>query len=128
MSEQHDSIAVGAAQGLGFGAPSADAGPPQRPPHPGGSAQPAAPASPQGTPAAPDPIGRSLAQINARLAAVDRVVILRVNPQTGITIAEITNASTGEVLQQIPSADLLHLAELLQSWAHGDSALVNMLA
>lgn len=125
MSEQHDSIAVGAAQGLGFGAPSADAGPPQRPPHPGGSAQPAAPANSH---EAPDPIGQSLAQINARLAAVDRVVILRVNPQTGITIAEITNASTGEVLQQIPSADLLHLAELLQSWAHGDSALVNMLA
>ena len=128
MNEEHDSISVGAADSLGFGSPSAEANPmPQRTPRPAQAARSAADTR-SIAPGAPDPIEQSLAQINSRLAAVDRVLILRVDPQTGLTIAEITNASTGQVLQQIPSPDLLHLAELLQSWAHGQSALVNMIA
>jgi uncharacterized FlaG/YvyC family protein len=128
MNEEHDSISVGAAEGLGFGSRSAEANPtPQRSPRPAQAAQAAAEASSH-APAAPDPIEQSVAQINSRLAEIDRVLILRVNPQTGLTVAEITNASTGQVLQQIPSPDLLHLAALLQSWAHGASALVDMIA
>lgn len=128
MNEEQDSISVGAADSLGFGSPSAEANPmPARTPRPARAAQSAANTGSHAS-AAPDPIEQSVAQINSRLAAVDRLLVLRVNAQTGLTIAEITNASTGQVLQQIPSPDLLHLAELLQSWAHGESALVNMIA
>ena len=51
------------------------------------------------------------------------MVTLRVNPQTGLTIAEIVNEFTGQTLQQIPHRDPLQLAELLQSGACGESAL-----
>jgi uncharacterized FlaG/YvyC family protein len=70
----------------------------------------------------------SVDRINARLASSNRVLQLRVDAETGITIAEIKNAATGEVLQQIPSPDVVHLAEMLSSWAHGKNVLVDLIA
>lgn len=128
MNEEHDSIAsVSSSENLGFGSSSAEANP--MPPRAARQA-PASSAANRDSrgPAAPDPVEQSAARINARLAADNRALVLRVNPQTGLTIAEITNASTGQVLQQIPSRDLLHLAELLQSWADGHSTLIDMIA
>lgn len=131
MNEEHESIAsVGSADGLGYGSSSySDAASvptrPSRAPQPAPSVQ--GDANPSG-PATPDTLDQSVARINARLASLDRVLVLRVDPRSGLTIAEIRSASTNEVLQQIPSRDLLHLAQLLQSWSHGESALIDMIA
>lgn len=70
----------------------------------------------------------SVERINARLASSGRVLQLRVDAETGITIAEIKNSTTGQVVQQIPSADVVHLAEMLSSWAHGKNVLVDLIA
>ena len=70
----------------------------------------------------------SVDRINARLASSNRVLQLRVDAETGMTIAEIKNAATGQVLQQMPGADVVHLAEMLSSWAHGKDALVDLIA
>lgn len=131
MNEEHESIAsVGSADGLDYGSPSySDATPvparpsraPQSAPSVLGDANPSRPAT-------PDTLDQSVARINARLASVNRVLVLRVDPRSGLTIAEIRNATTNEVLQQIPSRDLLHLAQMLQSWSHGESALIDMIA
>ena len=132
MNEEHESIAsVGSADGLGYGSPSySDAtpvpAPPSRAPRSTPSVQGDASPSPPAMP--PDAVDQSVARINARLASVNRVLVLRVDPRSGLTIAEIRNALTNEVLQQIPSRDLLHLAQLLQSWSHGESALIDMIA
>ncbi len=74
------------------------------------------------------PLQESLDRINARLARAHRVLQLRVDAETGMTIAEIKNAATGQVLQQIPSADVVHLAEMLSAWAHGKDVLVDLIA
>ena len=70
----------------------------------------------------------SVERINARLAGSGRVLQLRVDAETGITIAEIRNSTTGQIVQQIPGADVVHLAEMLSSWAHGKNVLVDLIA
>jgi len=80
----------------------------------------------------PAPVAASLQEsvdrINARLASSSRVLQLRVDAETGITIAEIKSSTTGQVLQQIPGADVVHLAEMLSAWAHGKNILVDLIA
>ncbi len=128
MTEEHDSIApAGALQGLGLGAP-APAG--ANPMAAGATTATAPLAFPSGEPisgppSAAVPLEQSVTRINARLAATGHVLVLRVDPQSGITIAEIKNASTGQVLQQVPSQDLVRLAELLASWAQGNGILID---
>jgi len=70
----------------------------------------------------------SVDRLNARLASSNRVVELRVDAETGITIAEIKNPTTGVVVQQIPGTDVVHLAEMLSAWAHGTNILVDLIA
>jgi len=126
MSEERVSIGpLNSAEGPGFGSSSAGAkqGPPRKARR--GAAARAADPGPYDPPA---PIEESVERINARLLAADRALLLRFDPQTGVHVAEVTNTATGQVLQQIPSRDLRHLAELLQSWADGDSALVDLSA
>jgi uncharacterized FlaG/YvyC family protein len=65
--------------------------------------------------------------LNARLAGADRVLELRVDAATGITVAELKNASTGQVLRQMPSDDVLRLAQMLSGWS-GSKSLLDLIA
>ncbi len=67
-------------------------------------------------------------QVNAHLATVNRVLQFRVDAETGLTIATISNAQTGEVLQQIPGTDIVHLAQMLAAWSPGRNVLVDLIA
>ena len=124
-NEEQGSLSVGAAAGLGLGsAASGDSSViPSQARSAGASAAPG-----QRAPSSPSAIHQSLAQINERLASTNHVLILRVDPVTGNTIAEIQNAATGQVLQRVPSRDQQHLADMLAAWAHGHSILADVLA
>jgi flagellar protein FlaG len=65
-------------------------------------------------------------QINAHLAGVDRILALKVDPGTGYTVAEISDAATGEVLQQIPTEDGIRLKQMLSRWSHGGNVLMDV--
>ena len=129
MSEERVAIgSVSSAEALDFGSSSAGArqGSPRKPRH--APAAQAAGTDPHDPPAAPAPIEQSVGRINARLAAAERVLVVRFDPRMGVHVAEVTSAATGQVLQRIPGRDLRHLAELLQSWADGEGALVDRTA
>ena len=64
-------------------------------------------------------------QINAHLAGVDRILALRVDPTSGYVVAQISNANTGEVLQQIPTEDGIRLKQMLSRWSHGGNVLMD---
>ena len=68
----------------------------------------------------------AVAQINAHLAGVDRILALRVDPITGYVVAQISNANTGELLQQIPTEDGLRLKQMLSRWSHGGNVLMDV--
>ena len=65
-------------------------------------------------------------QINAHLAGVDRILALRVDPSSGLIVAQISNANTGEVLQQIPTEDGIRLKQMLSRWSHGGNVLMDV--
>ena len=65
-------------------------------------------------------------QINAHLAGVDRILALRVDPNSGYIVAQISNANTGEVLQQIPTEDGIRLKQMLARWSHGGNVLMDV--
>ena len=65
-------------------------------------------------------------QINAHLAGVDRILALRVDPGSGLIVAQISNANTGEVLQQIPTEDGIRLKQMLSRWSHGGNVLMDV--
>jgi uncharacterized FlaG/YvyC family protein len=67
----------------------------------------------------------ALAQINAHLANVDRILSLKVDPQSGYTVAQISNAQTGQVLQQMPTEDHVQLERMLARWTHGGNVLMD---
>ena len=71
---------------------------------------------------------RAVEQINAHLAGVDRLLALRVDPSTGYTVAQISNATTGEILQQIPTEDGIRLKQMLARWSHGGNVLMDVQA
>ena len=143
MTEEIDSIMpVGASSSSGFSGTRVDvvhAPPPVPPSRPSQRTVPSPTAtsgnpSPGGAPAqasaaqAAASLQESVDRINARLASSNRVLQLRVDPESGITVAEIKNSATGQVLQQIPGTDVVHLAEMLSSWAHGKNVLVDLIA
>jgi uncharacterized FlaG/YvyC family protein len=68
----------------------------------------------------------ALQQINAHLAGVDRKLSLTVDPLSGHTVAEISNAQTGEVLQQMPTKDELQLELMLARWSQGGNVLMDV--
>ena len=92
---------------------------------------PAAPSSPRSS-KAPQPTAQDVQaavnQVNAHLATVNRVLGFRVDEQTGLTIATISNAQTGEVLQQSPGTDMIQLAQMLAGWSPGKNVLVDLMA
>jgi uncharacterized FlaG/YvyC family protein len=67
----------------------------------------------------------ALVQINAHLASVNRVLTLKVDPTSGYTVAQISNAQTGQVLQQMPTEDHLQLELMLARWSHGGNVLMD---
>ena len=73
-------------------------------------------------------IDTAVAAANANLANTGRLLDYRVDSTTGIYVALIRNSQTGEVLQQIPGADLLALARLLADWAPGKHMLFDVKA
>jgi uncharacterized FlaG/YvyC family protein len=73
----------------------------------------------------PQAIQAALANINAHLASVDRVLSLKVDPASGYTVAQISNATTGQVLQQFPNEDQIQLEQLLARWSHGGNVLMD---
>ncbi len=83
------------------------------------------PARPQPTSAE---IQDSVKRINERLASVNRVLELAVDASTGLTVATVRNSQNGEVLLQYPSMDMLHLAQMLASWAGGKNILLDLIA
>jgi uncharacterized FlaG/YvyC family protein len=68
----------------------------------------------------------AVAQINAHLAGVDRILALKVDPSSGYIVAQISNANTGEVLQQIPTEDGVRLKQMLSRWSHGGNVLMDV--
>jgi uncharacterized FlaG/YvyC family protein len=73
-------------------------------------------------------IQSSLAQVNERLAAAGQVMTLNVDPGTGLTVATIRNTQNGDVVNQFPSTDSIHLAEMLNGWASGKNILLDLIA
>jgi uncharacterized FlaG/YvyC family protein len=67
----------------------------------------------------------ALVQINAHLASVNRVLSLKVDPESGYTVAQISNAQTGQVLQQMPTEDHIQLEKMLARWSHGGNVLMD---
>jgi uncharacterized FlaG/YvyC family protein len=82
----------------------------------------------QAAQSSPQEIANSLAEVNQRLAAVGRVMTLNVDAGSGLTVATIRNSQTGDVLEQFPSTDSIHLAEMLSGWASGKNILLDLIA
>lgn len=88
--------------------------------NPNGAAATAAPSS--------QDVQDALQRINDHLASVGRVIDLQVDPETHLTVATVRDTSTGDVLQQYPAEDSLHLAQMLAGWSHGGNILLDLIA
>jgi uncharacterized FlaG/YvyC family protein len=73
-------------------------------------------------------IAVALQGVNGRLGTVGRVMELNVDAGTGLTVATIKDAATGEVLQQFPGTGSIHLAQMLKGWASGNNVLLDLIA
>jgi len=91
------------------------------------STPPASQVSPASQPTTQE-IDRAIAAANANLASANRQLDYRVDSATGKYIAVIRNSQTGEVLQQVPGADVLALARWLTNWAPGQHMLFDVQA
>jgi uncharacterized FlaG/YvyC family protein len=70
----------------------------------------------------------AVTQVNERLSSVNKVLELGVDAGSGLTVATIRDSQTGEVLEQYPSTDSIHLAQMLQGWAAGKNILLDLIA
>jgi uncharacterized FlaG/YvyC family protein len=70
----------------------------------------------------------AVSQVNERLSSVNKVLELGVDAGSGLTVATIRDSQTGEVLEQYPSTDSIHLAQMLQGWAAGKNILLDLIA
>ena len=73
-------------------------------------------------------VSAAIAAANANLASSDRTLEYRVDAATGISIATIRNSQTGVVVQQIPGANIIALARMLQGWSPGKHMLLDLIA
>ncbi|MBV8740628.1 MAG: flagellar protein FlaG [Sinobacteraceae bacterium] len=78
-------------------------------------------------PAAAD-VQAAVARANANLASSNRVLDYRVDAATGLTIAIVRDAQTGALVQQIPGADIIALAQMLAEWSPGKHVLLDLIA
>jgi uncharacterized FlaG/YvyC family protein len=69
-----------------------------------------------------------VARANANLASSNRVLDFRVDAATGLSIAMIRDAQTGAVVQQIPGADVIALAQMLADWSPGKHVVLDLIA
>jgi uncharacterized FlaG/YvyC family protein len=99
---------------------------PLKPPPPKAPTR-APPRSPQPQPSA-QRMEADLANVNEKLASTDRQMQMQVDRATGLTIVTVKNSQTGEVLQQFPGMDSVHLAQMLAAWASGKNILVDLIA
>jgi uncharacterized FlaG/YvyC family protein len=73
-------------------------------------------------------LAAAVSAANSNLAAYNRVMDFKVDSGTGMSIAVIRNAQTGEVLQQIPSTDMVKLAQMLRDWSPGKNLILDLTA
>jgi flagellar protein FlaG len=90
--------------------------------------QTAAAKAPARTAAAHDDLAAAVSAANSNLAAYNRVMDFKVDSASGLSIAFIRNAQTGEVLQQIPGTDMVKLAQMLRDWSPGKNLLIDLTA
>jgi uncharacterized FlaG/YvyC family protein len=67
-------------------------------------------------------------QVNDRLSSVNRVLELGVDAASGLTVATIRDSQTGDVLEQYPGTDSIHLAQMLAGWVGGKNILLDLIA
>jgi uncharacterized FlaG/YvyC family protein len=67
-------------------------------------------------------------QVNDRLSGVNRVLELGVDAGSGLTVATIRDSQTGDVLEQYPGTDSIHLAQMLAGWVGGKNILLDLIA
>jgi uncharacterized FlaG/YvyC family protein len=97
----------------------------------GPAVQPKATAAPKApTPAAParDDLATAVSAANSNLATYNRVMDFKVDSASGLSIAFIRNAQTGDVIQQIPSPDMVKLAQMLKDWSPGKNMMLDLQA
>ena len=73
-------------------------------------------------------IGSGVPPIVAPDWSVSRVLELKVDAGSGLTVATVKDSQTGEVLQQFPGTDALRLAQMLADWSGGKNALLDLIA
>jgi hypothetical protein len=56
------------------------------------------------------------------------VLELGVDAGSGLTVATIRDSQTGDVLEQYPGTDSIHLAQMLHGWAAGKNILLDLIA
>jgi uncharacterized FlaG/YvyC family protein len=86
----------------------------------------AAPKAPTRTAATADDVAAAVSAANSNLATYNRVMDFKVDSASGLSIAFIRNAQTGEVLQQIPSPDMVKLAQMLRDWSPGKNMMLDL--
>jgi uncharacterized FlaG/YvyC family protein len=123
MVEESESIGSIGAIGSADSAPSYDSAPSM--PAPASTVTIAQQSARQ--PSAQD-IQDAVSQVNERLSGVNKVLELGVDAGSGLTVATIRDSQTGEVLEQYPSTDSIHLAQMLQGWAAGKNILLDLIA
>src|SRR4051794_25191578 len=67
-------------------------------------------------------------RVNDRLVTYSRVLELNVDAASGLTVATVKDSQTGQVLQQFPGTNALHLAQILAAWAGSKHALLDLIA
>jgi uncharacterized FlaG/YvyC family protein len=70
----------------------------------------------------------AVSRVNNHLSSYSRVLELNVDVASGLTVATVKDAQTGQVLQQFPGTDALHLAQMLAQWAGSKHALLDLIA
>jgi uncharacterized FlaG/YvyC family protein len=88
----------------------------------------AASKAPSPTAPARDDVAAAVSAANSNLAAYNRVLDFKVDSESGLSIAVIRNSQTGEVLQQIPSPDMVKLAQMLRDWSPGKNIMLDLQA
>jgi uncharacterized FlaG/YvyC family protein len=94
----------------------------------GARAAPAAVAQPAAQQPSAQDIQNAVNQVNNNLSDTNRTLELSVDAASGLTVATIRNSQTGAVLEQFPSTDSLHLAQMLADWAGSKNALLDLIA
>jgi flagellar protein FlaG len=76
----------------------------------------------------PEPTPASPSQVDAYLQAHNQSVRFQVDKSSGLTIVHVVDATTGEVVRQIPSEVVVRVAQYLHSQRSSDRASVDVSA